>query len=175
MNKQPYIAESLAVLEQAHIILTEAEKQHIEIAHFNLPDYPRSGLQLLTYCNSPLYCAKELVLFADQTCPEHRHPPYKDRPGKQETFRCRWGEVYLFVDDPALTLNQDAQGNPVCRPPQGDEEWYTCDRFILLRLESSTPSCRIPATGLKPGRRARWCRSSPQKTPMNTTFLPIRG
>lgn len=79
MNKQPYIAESLAVLEQAHIILTEAEQQHIEIAHFNLPDYPRSGLQLLTYCNSPLYCAKELVLFADQTCPEHRHPPYKDR------------------------------------------------------------------------------------------------
>lgn len=68
MNKQPYIAESLAVLEQAHIILTEAEQQHIEIAHFNLPDYPRSGLQLLTYCNSPLYCAKELVLFADQTC-----------------------------------------------------------------------------------------------------------
>lgn len=104
MNKQPYIAESLTVLEQAHIILTEAEQQHIEIAHFNLPDYPRSGLQLLTYCNSPLYCAKELVLFADQTCPEHRHPPYKDRPGKQETFRCRWGEVYLFVDDPALTL-----------------------------------------------------------------------
>ncbi|MGL4169425.1 D-lyxose/D-mannose family sugar isomerase [Morganella morganii] len=133
MNKQPYIVESLAVLEQAHIVLTEAEKQHIEIAHFNLPDYPRSGLQLLTYCNSPLYCAKELVLFADQTCPEHRHPPYKDRPGKQETFRCRWGEVYLFVDDPALTLNQDAQGNPICSPPQGDEEWYTCDRFILLR------------------------------------------
>lgn len=37
------------------------------------------------------------------------------------------------MDDPALTLNKDAQGNPVCRPPQGDEEWYTCDRFILLR------------------------------------------
>lgn len=68
MNKQPYIAESLTILEQAHIVLTETEQQNIEIAHFNLPDYPRSGLQLLTYCNSPLYCAKELVLFADQTC-----------------------------------------------------------------------------------------------------------
>ena len=41
--------------------------------------------------------AKELVLFANQTCPEHRHPPVEGRLGKQETFRCRAGEVYLYV------------------------------------------------------------------------------
>ncbi|MFK3707645.1 D-lyxose ketol-isomerase [Raoultella sp. BIGb0138] len=119
-------------LQLADIVLTEDEKQRIEIATFGLPDYPLSGLQLLTYINSPRYCAKELVLFPRQTCPEHLHPPFAGTPGKQETFRCRWGEVYLFVDDENLTPN-DAGGEPICRVPEGSEPWYTCNRYILLR------------------------------------------
>ncbi|CAI0777394.1 D-lyxose/D-mannose family sugar isomerase [Serratia fonticola] len=114
------------------IRLTDVEKREIELTDFGLADYPRSGLQLLTYINTPRYCAKELVLFPHQTCPEHLHPPFDDTPGKQETFRCRWGEVYLFVDDDALTLNTE-RGNPVCQPPAGFEQWYTCQRYILLR------------------------------------------
>lgn len=126
------VQRTLHFLQLAEIVLTEEEKQRIEIATFGLPDYPLSGLQLLTYINSSRYCAKELVLFPRQTCPEHLHPPFAGSPGKQETFRCRWGEVYLFVDDPILTLN-DADGEPVCRVPEGSEVWYTCDRYIRLR------------------------------------------
>src|SRR6185437_11532858 len=49
-------------------------------------------------CYPERCCAKELVLFPGQTCPEHRHPPLgPDKPGKEETFRCRWGTVYLYV------------------------------------------------------------------------------
>lgn len=121
MNKQQRaIAATLEYLREADIVLTEEEQQHIEIATFGLADYPVSGLQLLTYVNSPRYCAKELVLFPGQTCPEHLHPPFAGTPGKQETFRCRWGEVFLFVDDENLTLN-DAGGEPVCRVPEGAE------------------------------------------------------
>jgi len=123
---------TINLFQQAEIVLTEKEKQNIEIATFGLPNYPESGLQILTYINSPRYCAKELVLFAGQTCPEHLHPPFEGTPGKQETFRCRWGEVYLFVDDPQLTKN-DASGEPVCQVPTDAEEWYTVDRYILLR------------------------------------------
>lgn len=43
-------------------------------------------------------CAKELVLFPYQTCPEHRHVDSKDAPAKEETFRCRYGKVYLYVE-----------------------------------------------------------------------------
>ncbi|BEO76024.1 MULTISPECIES: D-lyxose/D-mannose family sugar isomerase [Serratia] len=133
MNKQQRaIAATLEYLREADIVLTEEEQQRIEIATFGLADYPVSGLQLLTYVNSPRYCAKELVLFPEQTCPEHLHPPFAGTPGKQETFRCRWGEVFLFVDDENLTLN-DAGGEPVCRVPEGAEQWYTCNRYILLR------------------------------------------
>jgi len=127
-----YVQHTLSALREANITLTQEEQQHIEIATFGLPDYPVSGLQLLTYVNSPRYCAKELVLFPRQTCPEHLHPPFEGTPGKQETFRCRWGEVYLFVDDSSLPEN-DAGGAPVCRVPEGSEAWYTCTRYVLLR------------------------------------------
>lgn len=129
---QNAVLQTLEYLRQADIFLTEDERQRIEIATFGLPDYPASGLQLLTYVNSPRYCAKELVLFPGQTCPEHLHPPFGGTPGKQETFRCRWGEVFLFVDDENLMLN-DAGGEPVCRVPAGTEQWYTCNRYIHLR------------------------------------------
>ncbi|QUG74678.1 D-lyxose/D-mannose family sugar isomerase [Erwinia sp. E602] len=125
------VSQTLHYLQRASIVLTEQERQRIEIAGFGLND-PASGLQLLTYVNSPRYCAKELVLFPRQTCPEHLHPPFDGTPGKQETFRCRWGEVYLFVDDDSLTPN-DAGGEPVCRVPPGSEAWYGCTRYILLR------------------------------------------
>lgn len=123
---------TLEFLQLAGMVLTDDERQRIEIASFGLPDYPISGLQLLTYVNSPRYCAKELVLFPGQTCPEHLHPPFAGTPGKQETFRCRWGEVYLFVDDDNLTPN-DASGSKVCQVPEGSEAWYTCTRYILLK------------------------------------------
>ncbi|MEJ5175968.1 D-lyxose/D-mannose family sugar isomerase [Erwinia sp. MYb416] len=125
---QQAISQTLHYLQEASILLTAAEEQQIEIATFGLPDYPLSGLQLLTYINSPRYCAKELVLFPHQTCPEHLHPPFNGTPGKQETFRCRWGEVWLFVDDESLTLN-----NGTCQLPEGAEQWYTAQHFILLR------------------------------------------
>lgn len=45
-------------------------------------------------------CAKDLVLFPHQTCPEHLHPPIDGEPGKEETFRCRAGEVYVYLPGP---------------------------------------------------------------------------
>jgi D-lyxose ketol-isomerase len=54
-------------------------------------------LGILVYVNTERVCAKELVLLPKQACVEHRHPPVDNDPGKEETFRCRWGEVYLYV------------------------------------------------------------------------------
>lgn len=87
----------LKLLDMAHIVLTPAEKENIEIADFGLNHLEVIGLELLTYINTERVCAKELVLLPGQTCPEHRHPSQTDHPGKEETFRCRWGEVFLYV------------------------------------------------------------------------------
>jgi len=87
------------MLREANIVISPEERANIEIADFGLDDINNMGLQLVVYENNDRYCAKELVLFPRQTCPEHRHPPLSHQNiGKQETFRCRWGEVYLYLD-----------------------------------------------------------------------------
>ena len=85
-------------LEAAGIVLTPAEREAIEIADFGLGDFERYGLAILVYVNTDRVCAKELVMLPHQICPEHRHPPVGDDPGKEETFRCRTGLVHLHVD-----------------------------------------------------------------------------
>ena len=93
-----YVVEEF---KKAGIIITEEEKEKIEVADFGLGIVEKVGLQLLTYVNTEKCCAKEMVLRPYQTCPEHTHcdgvengVPYS---GKEETFRCRKGEVYLYV------------------------------------------------------------------------------
>lgn len=96
--------QSLAILKKAHIAVRNEEAQTMEIADFGLGDIKKMGLQLVVYENNDRYCAKELVLLPRQTCPEHRHPAREGMaPGKMETFRCRWGEVYLYVSGPPAT------------------------------------------------------------------------
>lgn len=114
------------LLDDAGIVLTPEEREAIEVADFGLDDLERTGLQLVIYANNDRYCAKELVLFPRQTCPEHRHPPVGADPGKQETFRCRKGEVWLYVEG-------EPTANPAGRPPAGDEEHYTVFHEIAMR------------------------------------------
>lgn len=129
MTKQEHdqaVAGALMMYDKAHIILTEAEKQNIEVVDLALDDFDRTGICILTYVNTELCCAKEMVMMPGQTCPEHVHRPLDNGYiGKEETFRCRYGTVYLYVDGEA-TLN------PVAKPPAGDEAYYTAWREIIL-------------------------------------------
>lgn len=119
-------AKTLEMFEAAGIVLSADEKENVEVADFGLDDLDRSALQLITYINTDRVCAKELVLFPGQTCPEHLHPPAYGGPGKEETFRCRRGEVYLYVEgEPAK--------DPIASPPEGDEEHYTVWHEIVLK------------------------------------------
>jgi D-lyxose ketol-isomerase len=86
------------MLDAAGIMLTPHEREHIEIADFGLARLDEIGLQIVVYVNTDRVCAKELVLFPHQRCPEHRHPPVEGGPGKEETFRVRRGAVHLHVE-----------------------------------------------------------------------------
>lgn len=101
MTKSEYEKMRDAVLKyygDAGIVLTEAEKENIEVADFGLNCVEKIGLQLVVYINTDRVCAKEMVLLPSQTCPEHRHIETAGKEGKEETFRCRMGEVYLYVE-----------------------------------------------------------------------------
>ncbi len=113
-------------LERAGIAITPEEAQNIEVADFGLNELKDTGLELVVYINTERVCAKELVLFPRQTCPEHRHPPVDEEPGKEETFRCRWGEVYLYVPgEPARS--------PKGKAPKGREKTYNVWHEVILR------------------------------------------
>ncbi len=84
-------------LKKAGVVLRRDEVDHIEVTDFGLGHLSELGLQLVTYVNTQRCCAKELVLLPWQVCPEHLHPPVGDYPGKEETFRCRSGIVWLYV------------------------------------------------------------------------------
>ena len=119
-------ARTMVFLDKAGIVLTEHEKENIEVADFGLQNLDETGLQLVVYVNTDRCCGKELVLFPGQTCAEHRHPEIDGEPGKEETFRCRWGEVYLYVPG-------EATPNPKARPPKGREAHYNVWHEIVLR------------------------------------------
>lgn len=116
-------SNTAAVLAEVGIVLTPEEEDAIEITDFGLDELESSGLQLVTYVNTTRCCAKELVLFPGQTCPEHLHPPFEGTPGKEETFRVRKGTVYLYVEG-------EPTPNPRCRPTR--IEHYTAWREIKL-------------------------------------------
>lgn len=64
-------------------------------------------------------------MFPNQTCPEHKHPPVDGEPGKEETFRCRWGKVWLYVEgDPSKNIQAEI--------PVGSEAYYTVFHEIEL-------------------------------------------
>ena len=115
-----------AYFARAGVVLTTGERGRIEVADFGLSDLDRLGLEIITYVNTERVCAKELVLFPRQTCPEHRHPAIDGQPGKEETFRCRWGEVFLYDPGPPADY-------PGARPPQERNGRYTVFHEIRLR------------------------------------------
>jgi D-lyxose ketol-isomerase len=112
-----------AALAKAGVAPGPAGQESIEVADFGLADLERTGLQLLVYVNTERVCAKELVLFPGQTCPEHRHPPFEGLPGKEETFRCRRGLVYLYVEG-------EPTHEPKATPPR--PEYYTVWHEVML-------------------------------------------
>jgi D-lyxose ketol-isomerase len=123
-----YQALAKDYLEKAGIVLTPEEAENIEIADLGLGEFETTGLALVTYVNTERCCAKELVLMPGQTCPEHFHPPIPEHnyPGKEETFRCRWGEVYLYVSG-------DPVENPKAQPPEHRKDTYTVWHEVVLK------------------------------------------
>ena len=116
---------ALRLLEKAGIYITPEEAGRIEYCDYGLGSFDRIGTSILTYINTERVCAKEILLFPRQICPEHLHPALKDYAGKEETFRCRWGEVNLYVPgEPAE--------NPAGRVPEEYRSYFTVWHEIHL-------------------------------------------
>ncbi|MCK8045460.1 D-lyxose/D-mannose family sugar isomerase [Shewanella sp. 1CM18E] len=104
----------LELLGLSGIFLTKVETENLEVTDFGLNDFHHTGLIIHTYINTERCCAKELIMLPDQICPEHTHPTVGQRLGKEETFRCRYGKVSIFIEgsitaNPSVTLPKDIE------------------------------------------------------------------
>jgi D-lyxose ketol-isomerase len=125
---------AIEYFSKAGIVITDEEKKKIEVADFGLGDLWNTGLEILTYVNTKRVCAKELVLLPNQTCPEHMHPAIGAYEGKEETFRCRYGSVYLYVDG-------ETTKSRTVEPPKGK---YTV--FHEIKLTEGQQYTLLPNT-----------------------------
>jgi D-lyxose ketol-isomerase len=126
---------ALERLRAAGVVVGEDEARAIEVADFGLGRLREVGLQILVYVNTDRYCAKELVLFPGQMCPEHRHPPFAGSPGKEETFRCRLGRVDLIVAGTEVSLEP---GGQYTIPPDTLHSFRAGDEGAVVTEFSST-------------------------------------
>lgn len=170
MTQQQYLEarqQALAYFEKAGIVLTEEEVEHFEVADFGLGDWRNVGLNLVTYVNTQRCCAKEMVLLPGQTCPQHTHVPFGDYPGKEETFRCRWGQVYLYVaGEPASPIRAQV--------PETGKDSYTVFHEIVLKPGQQYTLTPNTPTGSRAARRVRWSPSSAPPAMTNTMCSTTR-
>ncbi|MBQ9112925.1 MAG: D-lyxose/D-mannose family sugar isomerase [Clostridia bacterium] len=129
---------ALEYYKKAGIVITDEEAANIEVADFGLDMLDNTGLEIVVYINTDIYCAKEMVLFPHQNCPEHRHAPIPELgcDGKMETFRCRYGTVYLYVEG-------EETPDRVCHPVKEDT-CYTV--FHEIKLTAGQQYTIVPNT-----------------------------
>ncbi|MDR3625200.1 MAG: D-lyxose/D-mannose family sugar isomerase [Ignavibacteriaceae bacterium] len=128
LSKSEFENAKIRTLEyfyNAGIAISESEREKIEVADFGLNRLNEIGLEILMYVNTERCCAKELILFPYQICPEHRHPDINGKQGKEETFRCRYGKVFLYVEG-------EPSENIFAVLPKGKENSFTIKHEIVL-------------------------------------------
>jgi len=113
------------LLDKANIVITQEEYENMEVVDHGLGKPEIFGVEIVVYVNNERYCAKELIMLPGQIVCEHKHPPISEKnPGKQETFRCRYGEVYLYVPGKPTP-------NPKANIPER-KEYFTVWHEIIL-------------------------------------------
>ena len=113
------------MIRKVGIHISDDEISKIEVVDFGLSQLNAEGVQVFTMVNTDRLAAKVLVLFPNQTEPEHWHPKVGADPGKQETIRHIWGDLRFYVDED----DNMKEGFVV----DGKEDVYTLRHEIILQ------------------------------------------
>jgi D-lyxose ketol-isomerase len=135
-ERQEAIEQAWQLCQQAGLALLDEEKDHVEVADFGLSEFKTSGLAIMTLAVTQEVGIKLIALTPWQICPEHRHPPLGDYPGKEETFRGLWGRAWLYVPGAPTP-------GPRARVPAHRRPYYTSWHEIDLcpgRQHTSAPN-----------------------------------
>jgi D-lyxose ketol-isomerase len=120
------------MIRRAGITISAEEADGIEVADFGLSNLDREGVQVLTLVQTKRISVKVLVLFPNQTEPEHWHPPVGADPGKEETIRVIAGTVYFYVPgEDTLKEGFIVDGKADCYTMRKEIVMKPCDQLTL--------------------------------------------
>jgi D-lyxose ketol-isomerase len=126
--KSEYVAaqsRAAAMIRESGICITNEELQKIEVADFGLSRLDVEGAQILTLVATDRIAVKIVVLFANQTLPEHWHPPVGDDPGKEEIIRVISGIVRAYIPGEGNISDGFV--------PTGQQDNYTMRHELILK------------------------------------------
>jgi D-lyxose ketol-isomerase len=114
-----------AMIRESGICITDEETQKVEVADFGLSRLDIEGAQVLTLVATDRIAVKIIVLFPNQTLPEHWHPRVGEDPGKEETVRVISGTVRFYIPGEE-NMNEGFV-------PAGQEDAYTMRHELILK------------------------------------------
>ncbi len=112
------------MIKDAGILITPEEENQIDVADFGLSNLGKEGIQILTHFATDRISGKVLVLFPNQTEPEHWHPPVDDDPGKEEIVRAVSGNLRFYIPGEGRIEEGFI--------PEGKESVYTLSNEVIM-------------------------------------------
>jgi D-lyxose ketol-isomerase len=85
------------MIRKSGIHITSHEISKIIVHDWGLDNFNEEGLMILTWFATERISARVLILFPNQTEPEHWHPLLKDNPGKEEIIHAVWGDLRFYL------------------------------------------------------------------------------
>jgi len=128
LTREEYaVAQSRAasLIRESGISITDKEAEKVEVADFGLSQLDIEGAQILTLVATDRIAVKIIVLFPNQTIPEHWHPRVGEDPGKEETVRIISGRVRFYIP------GDESMSEGFI--PDGKEDAYTVRHELILR------------------------------------------
>jgi D-lyxose ketol-isomerase len=145
------------MIQASGITLTDADLKNMAAADFGLSRLETEGVQIATLIQTERLAVKVLVLFPNQTEPEHRHPPVGDDPGKEETIRAISGNLRFYIPGKD-TIKEGFI-------PEGKEDCYTVRHEVIMK-----PGDQLT---LAPGQK-HWFQAGPEGAVMYSFSTCVR-
>ena len=86
-----------SIIQESGVSITDKEIKKVEVADFGLSRLNIEGAQILTLVATDRIAAKIIVMFPNQTIPEHWHPRVGEDLGKEETVRIISGTLRFYI------------------------------------------------------------------------------
>ena len=128
LTRKEYAAaqrRAASVIRESGISITGKEMEKVEVADFGLSRLDIEGAQILTLVATDRIAIKIIVMFANQTIPEHWHPRVGEDPGKEETVRVISGTLRFYIPGDE-SMSEGFM-------PDGKKDVYTVRHELILK------------------------------------------